>query len=66
MENISQYFKYKCNSFKTSDKTFAHLYEIIVDQEDRIFCEYLENYRIKNVSYKQFDSYTKKLANYYY
>ena len=62
MENKNKYVRQKNNEILNSDLTFESLFSIIHDQGDRIFCEYLHNFKIAEVSYTQFRSYARKMA----
>ena len=64
MENINLIVKEKINSLKSSNFTFEGLYNIIHNQGERIFCEYMKEYRISKITYKECDSLCKKTANY--
>ena len=63
-ENLAQYIAWKFKSLNSSDQTLKSIYEISFDQQDRIFCEYLDNFMIANFTYSDFSIYTKKFANY--
>ena len=63
-ENIPLYIKERFSALNNSKQNFQSLFEIIHDQGDRIFCEYLELFAIKNVYYKGFKIYVKKVASY--
>lgn len=63
-ENIPQYIKWKFNSLASSNQTLESIYKITFDQQDRIFCEYLENFIIKNFTYSDCSIYIQKFATY--
>lgn len=42
MERINRFVKDKINSLEESEYSFKSLYEIIHNQEDRIFAEYMD------------------------
>ena len=63
-ENIPLYIKDKFLELNKSDKNFKSMFEIIHNQDERFFCEYLDTFSIRNVSYKEFKSYVKKTASY--
>ena len=63
-ENIPLYIKEKFSELNGSNQTFKSLFEIIHHQDERIFCEYLESFAIRNVTYKEFESYIRKTAQY--
>lgn len=65
MENISKYINWKSNQIKNSkEQSFAALFDLIHNQEDRIFAEYFDMLQVRVVSYKECKSYIKKTANY--
>lgn len=63
-ENIPLYIKTKFSELNDSDKSLKSLFKIIHHQDNRIFCEYLEKFMIKNVTYQSFASYVKKMATF--
>ena len=63
-ENIPQYIKWKFKSLNNASQTLESLFFITHDQQDRIFCEYNDNFIIKNFTYSDFSIYTKKFAQY--
>ena len=63
-ENLSKYIKWKFDSLKDSKPCFKSLFDITHDQEDRVFCEYNDNFIIKNFTYNELKIYIKKFANY--
>ena len=63
-ENIPLYIKNKFFELNNSEKNLRSIFEIIHHQDERIFCEYLESFVIKEVTYKFFKSYVKKTATY--
>ena len=63
-ENIPLYIKERFSALYQSDQTLKSLFTIIHDQEERIFCEYLESFILKEVTYTVFKSYVKKTAQY--
>ena len=63
-ENIPLYIKDKFSELNNSDKTLKSIFKIIHHQDERIFCEYQELFSIKDVTYKCFESYVKKTAQY--
>lgn len=64
MENLIKYVNYKNKQLLNCDFTFKYLFDVIHDQEDRIFGEYLDNYQINNVTYKEMRSYSLKMASF--
>lgn len=62
MENKNRYVKQKNKEILNSNFTFEALFDIIHNQEGRIFCEYLSNFRIAEVKYTEFKSYARKMA----
>ena len=62
MENKNRYVKQKNKEILSSNFTFEALFDIIHNQDDRIFCEYLHNFKIAEVSYDKFKSYAYKMA----
>ena len=63
-ENIPQYIKWKLRSLDTLEPTLKSLFEIAHDQEERIFCEYIDNFIVKSITYSDFSLYTKKFARF--
>ena len=63
-ENIPQYIKWKFKSLNNASQTLESLFFITHDQQDRIFCEYNDNFIIKNFTYSDFSIYAKKFAQY--
>ena len=63
-ENLSKYIKWKFDSLKNSKPCFKSIFDIAHNQEDRVFCEYIENFIIKNFTYSELTIYIKKFANY--
>ena len=64
MENLIKYVNHKNKEILNSNYTLEALFNIIHNQEDRIFGEYLDNYKIVSVSYKDMKSYSLKMANF--
>ena len=64
MENLIKYVNYKNKQLLNSDFTFEYLFNVIHDQDDRIFGEYLDNFKVVNVSYSQMRQYSLKMASY--
>lgn len=64
MENIRKIIKQKISNLENSKYTFESLYKIIHDNENRIFCEYIDNYKIKYITYNECDKYCKQTAEY--
>ncbi len=63
-ENIPQYIRCKFKSLNNASQTLESLFFITHDQQDRIFCEYNDNFIIKNFTYSDFSIYAKKFAQY--
>ena len=63
-EKLSKYIKWKFNSLKNSKPCFKSLFDIAHNQEDRIFCEYVDNFLIKNFTYCELKLYIQKFATY--
>ena len=63
-ENIPLYIKERFSILGNSDHSLKSIFEIIHDQDERIFCEYLEAFTMRNVTYTEFKSYTRKTAQY--
>ena len=64
MENLIKYVNHKNKEILNSNYTLEALFNIIHNQEERIFGEYLDNYKIVSVSYKDMKSYSLKMANF--
>lgn len=52
------------NELRTSEYTFSSLFAIIHNQDDRIFCEYFENFKTHEISYKDFEAYIYKTVSF--
>ena len=63
-ENIPLYIKERFSILENSDQSLKSIFEIIHDQGERIFCEYLEAFTMRNVTYTEFKSYVRKTAQY--
>lgn len=64
MEKLNRYIKYKNKCLVESEHTMQSLFGIIHDQNDRIFYEYLENFKVREVSYADFAEYVCKTASF--
>ena len=64
MENLNKYINKKMKQLSLTQKTFKDIFEITHDQEDRIFGEITDGYKIKKVSYKECKSTSIKTALY--
>ena len=62
MENKNKYVKQKHNEIINSSCTFESLFDILHSQGDRIFCEYMHNFRVASVTYTEFRAYSRKMA----
>ena len=63
-ENIPLYIKERFSLLSKAEQNLKSIFETIHDQGDRIFCEYMDAFTIKNVPYESFKSYIKKTASY--
>ncbi len=63
-ENIPQYIKWKFKQLENNSCCLESLFSLTHDQQDRIFCEYNDNFIIKNFTYTDFAIYAKKFATY--
>ena len=63
-ENIPLYIKDKFSELHNANQDLKSIFEIIHNQDERIFCEYQESFSIKEVTYTSFKSYVKKVARY--
>ena len=63
-ENIPLYIKERFSLLSKAEQNLKSIFETIHDQDDRIFCEYMDAFTIKNVPYESFKSYIKKTAAY--
>lgn len=63
-ENIPLYIKERFSLLSKANHNLESIFDIIHDQGERFFVEYLEVFTIKSVSYKDFKSYVKKTASY--
>lgn len=64
MENLIKYVNIKNKQLLGCDFTFEYLFNTIHDQDDRIFGEYLDNYKINSVSYREMRQYSLKMASF--
>ena len=53
MENLNKYINNKIKKLNITKKTFKDIFEITHDQEDRIFAETTNGYKINKMSYKE-------------
>ena len=63
MERINKLISSKIQKLNNTKSTFKDLFNIIHDQDDRVFGEYLDGYRIKKVSYKECKENCIKMGN---
>ena len=63
-ENIPLYIKERFSLLSKANHNLESIFDIIHDQGERFFVEYLEVFTIKSVSYKDFKSYVRKTASY--
>ena len=63
-ENIPLYIKNKFLELNKAEHNFASIFAIIHNQDERFFCEYVDKFAIRNVSYNEFKSYVKKTAQF--
>lgn len=64
MEILFKYIKEKTNELKNIPQTFRGIFNVIHNQNDRIFAEYIDAFTIKSVSYNEMKEYCYKMANY--
>lgn len=65
MENINKIVKNKIKKLSNCSKHFKDIFEIMHDQEDNIFSEISDGYRIKTTTYKEIKQLSIKLGNYF-
>lgn len=65
MENINKIVKNKIKKLSNCSKHFKDIFEIMHDQEDNIFSEISDGYRIKTTTYKEIKQLSVKLGNYF-
>ena len=63
-ENIPLYIKERFSILSQSNQTLKSIFDIIHQQDERIFCEYLDAFAINDVTYNSFKNYVKKVARY--
>lgn len=63
-ENLTKYINLKVNQLLESDFTFKTLFDLIHDQDDRLFCEYYSSFIMHKITYKDFKNYVYKFASY--
>ena len=64
MEHLNRYIRQRMDMLRASSFDFQGLFHVIHDQEDRIFCEFLDNFQIKRITYAAFRDYCFKTASY--
>ena len=64
VENLNKYIRKQNNLLTSSPYTMEGLFNIIHDQDDRIFCEYLQNFQIERIKYRDFRPYCFKMATF--
>ncbi|MBQ9467608.1 MAG: non-ribosomal peptide synthetase [Clostridia bacterium] len=64
MEDLKRYIRQRMAMLNASSFDFKGLFEIIHDQGDRVFCEYLEDYQVTKITYPVFRDYCLKTAAY--
>ncbi len=64
MENLNKYINKQNKALLESSFTMEGLFNIIHDQDERVFAEYIDNYEIKKIKYKDFRRYALKFAKY--
>lgn len=50
-ENIPLYIKNKFSELNKADQSLKSIFDVIHNQDERIFCEYLDAFSIKDVPY---------------
>ena len=53
MENIKKLVKDNIAAIQKSDKTFKDIYDVMFSHKDHVACEFLENHRIKKITYRE-------------
>ena len=64
MENLNKYINSKMKKLNNSKKTFKDIFEITHDQDDRVFAEITDAYKIKKMSYTECKNQSIKTALY--
>ena len=64
MENLNKYINNKMKKLNSTQKTFKDIFEITHDQDDRIFAETTNGYKINKISYKECKTECTKTAIY--
>ena len=64
MENLIKYVNNKNKQLLNSNYTFEDLFNIIHDQGDHVFGEYIANYQVEKVTYKEMKNYILKMASF--
>lgn len=64
MERLNKYINKQNKALLNSSYDMEGLFNIIHDQDDRIFGEYINNFSIESVKYTNFKSYCYKFAKY--
>ena len=65
MENLEKLIKSKINCINTYPNTFESLFEIIHDQDNRIFCEEYNGYKVSSTSYKEYKTLCLKFGRFF-
>ena len=63
-ENIPLYIKERFSILDTANQNMESIFNIIHQQDERVFTEYIDSFILKEVTYTHFKSYVKKCAQY--
>lgn len=65
MENLNKYISSKMKILDSTSKSFEDVFNIMHDQDDRIFSEITDGYKIKETTYNEIKELCVKTGNYY-
>ena len=63
-ENIPLYIKERFSILDNANQNMESIFNIIHQQDERVFTEYIDSFILKEVTYTHFKSYVKKCAQY--
>lgn len=62
MENLNKYISSKHQDLLNSDYSFKDLFRLIHTQDERIFCEFIHNFQVKKIKYKEVEKYCYQMG----
>lgn len=64
MENLNKYINSKHKDLLNSNYCFKDLFNLIHTQEERIFCEFISNFQVKRIKYKEVKKYCYQMGSF--